>query len=175
MFVEHAATLNESGSFLDAYGSNGTASQVRVMPFSTHVYYVGDTGIDNRDGEDIRALYQQSAPFGDPENNPPVQLVRGVENMRLSFGVGTGGGRLRYVDSTDTDYDAAQIRSVRVGLLMSSFDAIAVDDDTTTYVLAGHDIEPSTSATDATAYKADKRFRLAFNTTVKVRNRRARQ
>ena len=169
--LSHAAGANTRSSFLEPYGINGTAGRVRVMPFSTNIYYVGDTGRQNTQGDPIRALYQQSAPF--TVANPPVELVQGVENLRLSFAIGSGGGRLRYVTSADGTYDSRRVRGVRVGLLMSSIDRIAADDDTNTYVLAGQPIAPSKSSTDGTTYKADKRFRLAFNTTVKVRNRRA--
>ena len=171
MDIGHAAAANSRGSFLEPYGLNDTEEQVRVMPFSTHVYYIGDTGLKNGAGEPIRALYQQSMPFND-DDNPPVELVQGVENMRLSFGVGGNGGRLRYVAS-GTPFDPSRVRSVRIGLLMSSWDEVASEADSATYTLAGQSIDPSASASDGTAYKADRRFRLAFNTTVKVRNRRA--
>ena len=170
--LSHAATHNTRANFIEPYGRGGTQAQVLVMPFSTHVYYVGETGSTNERGDPIRALFQQSMPFNDSDN-PPVELVRGVENLRLSFGIGGNGGQLRYVTVDDSAYDPRQVRSVRVGVLMASFDHIASDDDTTVYVLAGQSIAPATSPTDASAYKADKRFRLAFNTTVKVRNRRA--
>ena len=168
----HDATRNASGSFLEAYGTGTTASQVRVMPFSTNVYYVGDTGLRNAEGRPIRALYQQSAPF-DAAANPPVELVRGVENMRLGFGIGTAGAGLRHVGSDSADYDPTRIRSVRIGLLMASDEPIASAVDTRDYVLAGQTIASSATSTDGTDHRADRRFRLAFNTTVKVRNRRA--
>ena len=169
--LQHGATANTRASFGEAYGINDTHGAVRVMPLSTNIYYIGDTGRENASGEPIRALYQQSAPF--VTANPPVELVQGVENLRLSFAIGSGGGRLRYVTSDDTSYDPSRVRGVRIGLMMTSIDPIAADVDANTYVLAGQPIAPSATSSDGTTYKADKRFRLVFNTTVKVRNRRA--
>jgi len=170
--LAHSNTQNSRANFEQVYGVPATASQTRVMPFSTHVYYVGDTGSTNKGGDTIRALYQQSMPFNDP-TNPPVELVQGVENMQVSFGIGDNSGQLQYVTATDTAYDPAKIRSVRIGLLVASWDQLTESNDTRTYFVAGNALTPTNTDSTASEYKSDKRIRLAFNTTVKVRNRRA--
>ncbi len=166
--LEHDGALNQSGAFEVAYGQNDTISQVRVMPFVSNVYFVGDTGLANERGDKIRALYQQSMPFGDA-SNPPTELVQGVENLRLSFGIRDTDGTLRYVEPGDSAFDASRVRAVRIGLLMSSWEHIAQQDDEQTYMLAGQAVAPG-DTDDGTTHAGDKRFRLAFNTTVKVRN-----
>ena len=169
--IAHGAGANDSGAFNTAYGRTGTDRQTRVMPFTTSVYYVAETGREDTEGRAVRALYQWSMPF-DESVNPPVELIDGVDNLRVSFAVGAGLGQLRYMNADHDDFDPRDVRGVRVGLLMSSLEDVAADDDETVYVLAGQPISPAATA-EGDEYETDKRFRLAFNTTVKVRNRRA--
>ena len=166
--LKHAGSHNVRGDFQVAYGQNGTIPQVRVMPFRSNVYFVGDTDLENGSGDPIRALYQQSMPFGDA-GNPPTELVQGVENLRLSFGIRDADDTLRYVEPGDAAFDPAAVRAVRIGLLMSSWDRIAQQEDERTYVLAGQPVA-SGDTNDGLTHAGDRRFRLAFNTTVKVRN-----
>lgn len=174
--LNHAASGNSSGSFSRIY-AGGANSSTKLMRFVSNVYYVGDTGFTNEQGDSITALYQQSLPYGDPASNPPTELVRGVEDMRISFGVRTGAQSLTYVLPGDALYDTRRVESIRIGLLMNSYDRISTLDDENTYVLAGQQIVAagSTSTSGAGTHASDKRYRLAFNTTIKVRNRRSRQ
>ncbi|NND91534.1 MAG: hypothetical protein HKN42_11785 [Granulosicoccus sp.] len=173
--IGHAASANSSGAFSRIY-AGGANSTTKLMRFVSSVYYVGDTGITNDQGDSITALYMQSLPYGNPVLNPPTELVRGVEDMRLTFGIRTGAQSLTYVLPTDPLYDPRQIESIRIGLLMNSFDRIAQDDDTNSYIIAGQLIaaKGSTDTNAAGEHEKDRRYRLAFNTTVKVRNRRSR-
>jgi len=173
--IGHAASVNSSGSFTRIY-AGGTDATTKLMRFVSSVYYVGDTGQTNKNGDAITSLYRQSLPYGDMALNPPVEMVSGVQDMRISFGIRTGEESLTYVLASDPLYDPRQIESIRIGLLLASRDRIAQDDDSNTYVLAGQMIVPDTASgsTAAGTYESDKRYRLAFNTTVKVRNRRTR-
>lgn len=174
--IGHAASANSSGAFTRIY-TGGVDSNSKFMRFISSVYYVGETDLTNRDGDPITSLYRQSLPYGNPILNPPTEIVRGVEDMRISFGIRTGPESLTYVLATDPKYSPRQIESIRIGLLLNSFDSISQDDDINTYALAGQLIEPegSSSLKAAGTHPSDKRYRLAFNTTVKVRNRRTRQ
>lgn len=169
--IEHAATLNDTAALAFDFGGPNSIRETRVMKFVSNVYYVGDTGLTNEDGDKISALYQQSLPYGDVNSNPPTELIRGVENLRVSFGIRTGKESITYVLPSDAQFDARRVESVRLGLLMSSYDSVALNDDTNTYVLAGQPITDN-SATGDSVHPSDKRYRLAFNTTVKIRNRR---
>ncbi|MFK7995332.1 MAG: PilW family protein [Granulosicoccus sp.] len=172
--LAHAAPANKSGAFSTEFGAPDTLRMTRVMRFVSNVYYVGDTGLTNDRGDAVTALYQQSLPYGDPTNNPPTELIRGIENMRISFGLRTGVNSLIYVDPSDSRFDPTQVETVRIGLLMNSFDRISDNNDTNTYVIAGQAIAPATpgATTSTSTHAGDSRLRLAFNTTVKVRNRR---
>lgn len=173
--IGHTAPFNTSGALTRPFvGGPGTDNETKFMQFISSVYYVGDTNLTNDDGDMITALYQQSLPYGDPVNNPPTELVRGVENMRVSFGVRVGAQALSYVTADDPLYDTREVESIRIGLLMNSYDRISETDDSNTYILAGQAIvakEAAGSGTDV--HEKDERFRLAFNTTVKIRNRRS--
>ena len=85
--IAHAASKNLRGNFDQIYGTTATLEQTQLMPFKTHVYFIGTTGRSNASGDAVRALYVQSMPF-DATNNPPVELIEGVEDMRVSFGIG---------------------------------------------------------------------------------------
>ena len=172
----HKATHNKTGSLSAAYGDVRTIGQTAVMPFRSNVYYVGDTGRDSESGGDILALYRQTLPYA--STNLPTELVAGVENMRIAFGVRDSGGTLRYVTPDSTAFSPARVESVRIGLLMASREQITSQDDEKTYTLAGQAIPPYDAAAttlDGETHPVDRRHRLAFNTTVKVRNRRFRR
>lgn len=169
--VSHAATHNTVGAFQDAYGNNDRLNQVTVTNFFSNLFFIGTTGAVTENGDLITALYQQSYPF-DPILNPPTELMQGIENLRVSFGIQDNTGRVQYVTANDPAYNPAAVSSVQIGLLMSSWDQIASQDDENTYVLAGQAIPASANSVDGTTHAQDRRYRLAFNTTVKVRNRR---
>lgn len=169
--LQHAAPLNTTGSLsYRSYGDPRNLPLTRVIPFRSQVYYIGDTGLVNDSGDSIRALYQQSYPYNDPLN-PPVELAQGVENMRLSFGMNTDNG-IQYVTANSPLFNPLNVVSVQIGLIMTSWDRIADQDDTNTYIIAGQAVPASNNSVDALTHAADRRYRLVFNTTVKVRNRR---
>lgn len=168
--LSHDSPQNRDGNLSYRYGVPRNINQTRVMRFISKVYYIGDTGIQNEAGDNIRSLYLQTFPYNDP-NNPPTEIVQGVENMRLSFGL-RAANTLRYVPADDPLFDPEQVESVQIGLIMSSFDHIAEQDDTNTYVVAGQSVQPLKNSADAFSHAADGRYRLVFNTTVKIRNRR---
>ena len=126
---------------------------------------------EHADGTPVRALFRQTLPH-DPLRNPPTVIVDGVENLRIAFGL-RDGRTLRYVTPGDAGFDPARVETVRVGLLMSSFEAVTDQEDERTYVLAGQPIHASDDADDPDAHPRDRRHRLSFDTTVKVRNRRS--
>jgi len=170
--LQHAAPANDAAAFNVVFGSGdgSTVSETRVMRLTSDVYFVGDTGLENEQGDPVYALYLQTYPYNDAEN-PPVEIVQGVENMRISFGINRNRS-VQFVTPDDAAFDPSLVHTIRVGLLMSSYDRIAPQDDKTTYVLAGQEIKASKQSNDGNTHAQDRRFRLAFNTTIKVRNRR---
>lgn len=170
--IAHTAPFNvDSRLSDDQYGEPRNLPVSKVMRFRSIIYYIADTGLENESGDKIRALYQQTYPYNSAEN-PPSELVQGVENMRLSFGMESNNG-IQYVTANNPLFDPTQVVSVQIGLIMTSWDRIAEQDDTSTYVIAGQPIPPSINPVDGLTHAQDKRYRLVFNTTVKVRNRRS--
>jgi len=166
----HAASKNADGNFTTRYGIPRNIAQTYVMRFESHIYYVGDTGLKNSSGDQVRALYMQSYPYN-TDDNPPAEIVQGVENLRVAYGISTN-DTLRYVTADDPAFQPEDVESIQIGLIMSSWDRIAEQDDTNTYVIAGQSILPSASSIDGQTHPQDGRYRLIFNTTIKVRNRR---
>ena len=169
--LEHAAPENESGSLTRAYGNARTIAQTRVMRFRSNVYFVGDTGLRNGRGGAVHALYRQTLPY-DAAVNPPTEIAQGVENLRLAFGQ-RDGATLRYVAPGTPGFDPSRVETVRIGLLMASFDDVTDADNTRSYTLAGQTILASEDPDARDAHPIDRRHRLVLDTTVKVRNRRS--
>lgn len=168
--LAHDAAQNSDANFTTRYGIPRNIAQTYVMGFESRIYYVGDTGLENSSGDQVRALYMQSFPYNDPDN-PPAEVVQGVENLRVAYGISTD-DTLRYVTADDPAFRPEDVESIQIGLILSSWDRIAEQDDTNTYVLAGQSILPSASSIDGQTHPQDGRYRLVFNTTIKVRNRR---
>ncbi len=171
----HAATgaddSNASANLTVAYGLNDTLAQTRIMELNTNVYYIGDTGLTNANGDVVTALYRQTWPF--EASNPPTELIQGVEDLRVSFGIRSNNGTLSYLAPDAPGFNPTNIESIQVGILMNSYDRVSQDDDSGTYELAGQPVYSATKYPNANSVHAgDKRFRLAFNTTIKIRNRR---
>lgn len=170
--LEHNAANNLSNGNLTSRYGDESGDTARLMLFNSNVYFVGNTGLTNDFGDPIRALYRQALPYSEP----PLELIQGVENMRVRFGVRQNDGSLRYFLPTSTDFSPDKVESIQIGLLISSWEHAATVVDEQTYVLAGQQIGPSTDIVGANAsglsHAADRRLRLAFNTTIKVRNRR---
>ena len=172
--ISHAAAANSNtGAFNRAYGDAKSIRETRVMKFNSNIYFIGANGEQNDSGQNLFYLYQQSLPYNSV-NNPPVELVTGVENFRVTYGVSdnvTGG--VRFVTADSPLFNPARVNSIRIGLLMVSYDEVAEIDDTNTYNLAGIPITPATAAnTGADTHPVDRRIRLAFTTTIQIRNRR---
>jgi type IV pilus assembly protein PilW len=101
-------------------------------------------------------------------------MVEGVSNLKVRLGFRNSilNDNLEYVNPEDSAAAAGRVETVEIGLLMQSFVPVAADDDSRTYILAGSTISPGTSGSSAsTHYVADRRLRLAFGSTVSVRNR----
>ncbi len=168
MELGHDAGRNTTGALSTAYGSTAVLrEQTQVMRFNARIYYVGDTGLVNDNDEPINALYEQSYPF-DADSNPPVELVQGVEHLAISFITEDASGRRTEVDAGSA-LTPDTVRAVRIGLLMSTINEITDQDDDTIYTVANTEIGAPHSGA-AVTHTGDRRFRLAFNTTVSIRN-----
>lgn len=116
-------------------------------------YFIG-IGVNNEP-----ALFRVALTPG--ESNTPVELVSGVEDMQVLYGIGGVDGMVdRYVEASSVT-DWASVVSVRVALLMRSRDQILEEDNSQSFNLVGTEIDPG----------SDRRARLIATTTIGIRNR----
>ena len=159
----HDGSVNSGQNELSAiYGVVGEQNRPRAMRFESNVYFIADTGRTNRAGDTVRSLFKQSLPF----TSSPVEVIEGIELLELRFGLRSDSenGNITFVKPEDVGAQAANIVSVQIGLLLQSHDRVRDEDDSKSYLLAGNFIT-------AANHGADRRLRMAFNSTVKVRNR----
>jgi type IV pilus assembly protein PilW len=153
---EYSSAENTPSSISTAYETDS-----ELMQFMEKVWYVRDTG--RRRGAlnyPVFALYRIE---GGVEN----EMVEGVEYMQILFGQALGTGNLRYVPANDASLDMEEVVSVRVALLMQSFEPVLDADDATAYQLLDQSID-STGTTYT--HNGDKALRRVFQTTVLLRN-----
>lgn len=92
--------------------------------------------------------------------NPPVELVEGIEDMQILYGVDTDtDGTANYYVSANNVVNMAQVISIRISLL-----AATLDDN-----LAAQPLTYTYNGVATTP--ADRRIRRVFNTTIAMRNR----
>ncbi len=173
IFIGHDASYNHSANLTNVYTPGDTAASdlTRVMKFNYVTYYIGDTGRVNTSGDPIHALYYYDMN-AISSNSQSIELIEGVENMQVLFGIRAANGTVRYVDADHASFSPSRVNSIQVGLLMYSVEASATDEDNRTYRLLTTDIVPEGSGSTGPTHGKDKRIRMAFSSTVKVRNRR---
>lgn len=169
--LKHAAIGNSGDNRLSAPYGRTSNERARVMRFEANIYFVGNTQRTTTQGTPVYALYRQSWPY----DRAPVEMVEGVTNLKIRLGVrdSSVSNDITYVKPEDAGLASGRIESVEIGLLMQSFELIADDDDARVYWLAGSTLSPGTSSDSAaTHYVTDRRLRIAFGSTVSIRNRR---
>jgi len=170
--VEISNVTNGGGNITFAHASNVNSPHkienppyqegAKLMTFENRTYFVADTGRDTAAGEDVFALYVKAF------NQNPQEILEGVENLQILYGEQSAGGNIRYVPADTAGLDFSQVVSVRVGVLVQSFQQVTEQPDTRTYNLPGAAI----SNAGAGAHAGDNALRKTFTTTVKLRNRR---
>jgi len=141
----------------------------RAMRFISNIYYIGNTQRTTTRGDAIYGLYMQTFPYD--TTNPPVELLDGIDQLQLEFGIRQANGNLIFVAPESDEYSAAAVETLRIGILMSSYKRFSSVDETRVFTLAGRDIEPISAATTGAGYPADNRMRIPFNAMINVRNR----
>ncbi len=139
--IAHANNVNTSNRLSKAYGEDA-----RIFKLSTYDYYV--------------ALNASSEPsLYVREDNVESELVEGVEDMQITYGLDTDGDRAvdSYVDADASGLDWSEVVSVRIQLgLRSISDNIAIN--SSTYSFNG-------------ANETNRRLRKNMRATIGVRNR----
>ena len=125
-----------------------------VMEFDRLAYYIAD----NPAG--VRALYRNSV------NDGSAELVEGVEDMQIMYGVDTNADRAADVYQTAAAVaNWEQVVSARISLLMAS------PDDNITAAAQTYRIDTDDDGTPDDVAAADRRIYQTFSTTVGIRNR----
>lgn len=128
---------------------------VSVHIFRSTLYYVGENPNGNP------SLYRQT--LNNPGNSipSPQELVVGVENMQVLYGLGNENGATEYVTAADEDLDDwSDVVSVRLGFVMASAPRTRKTKETRTFNLLGTKITSP----------EDKRVRVVATKTVAFRN-----
>ncbi len=173
--IQHSSSVNRDKRLSAPYGQAGPNNRPRVMRFEANIYYVGDTNRVNGAGDKIYSLYKQTLPY--TEQNTPIEMIEGVANLQVKLGFrdpdNAASMGLTFVSPEDSATTPGRPEVVQLGLLMQSYDSILEEEDTSTYYIAGTELIPAEEPVNSSIhYASDKRLKLAFNTTVKIRNRR---
>lgn len=142
---------NSTTEFSKPYGTNA-----EIMKLITRIYYIG-TGAGGKP-----ALFRKEFTGG---SFVASELVEGIEDMRVTYGVDTDGDRVpeKYIKADDvTAAEWRQVVTVRVGILASTNENVDLQPELTTFDLAGINV--------AIASADSKKRHRAFNSTVKLRN-----
>jgi type IV pilus assembly protein PilW len=141
-----------------------------VYRVESNVYFVapahntdGSVKTNNR-GATINALYR-----ADIDGNL-ISIVEGVDNLQVLYGQRLTSGNLQYL-SADDGLNMRNVDSIKVGVLMSTINAVSEQDDSNTYTVAGTDIDPAGTAGATVTYPIDRRVRRVYTETINLRNR----
>jgi len=181
--IAHDGAVNRfdganDGRLQAAYGEPAGSDRMRarIMRFEANLYYIGDTGRTNGAGDPLHSLYRLGLPYVSP---PPastpraaIEMVEGVGNLQVLLGMDepSFAGHRAYVRPGEAGPPGGTVQQVELGLLMQSFDPVTDRIDTRSYSLAGRSLAPG-SQTDETTYRTDRRMRIAFNSSIDIRNR----
>lgn len=144
--IPHTAARNSSASLSKTYGPDA-----QVMAYEQSTYFIRT----NPSGQP--ALYRQ--PWSNNGVGDSEEVVEGVENMQILYGVDTNGDTTvdAYQDATAVGANWANVLSVRISLIMrTTEDGIA--SAAQTYTFNG-------------ATVTNRRIRRVFTTTIGLRNR----
>jgi type IV pilus assembly protein PilW len=143
--LEHAAGagIGAAQNLTPIMGTgSGYQDGVVVNPIVSHTFYIGQSSNVNEFGDPILSLFRKEGV------SAPVELVEGIEDLQVLFGVDTGGAVLvpnTYVDaSLVADY--RDVVAVRIQLTANSVD-------------------------DVGSSAADGILRRTFTQTIRLRNR----
>lgn len=173
--LAHSNSHNASNNLSKAYKDDS-----QVMAFEAKAYYAKDTGRNNSQGDAIYALYQFDSTYHDGTisggrvnvTGREQELVEGIEQLQILYGQRLSDGNLRFIPADGSNLDFAQVEAIRIGVLVSSPDAVLSHDDNATYKLPGEDIKPAGTAGAVATHPTDRRLRQVFNSTLVLRNRR---
>jgi type IV pilus assembly protein PilW len=152
--MTHTATGGTPGNTVDTLSHTYFAG-AEVVPVNTVVYYIQASTTPG-----VRSLFRKVG------GGQPEELVEGIDQMQIDYGVDTDGNDAidTYVTANNvTDWES--VLSVRVALLVESVDQYGTESDTKQYQLLS-DLDAVTVLPPM-----DRRYREVFTATVGIRNK----
>lgn len=142
--IAHANNANTTNNLSKLYQDDAT-----VMAFLSQTYYIGT----NPDGEPALFLISNG--------NPAQELVDGIQDMQITYGVDTNSDRMvdAYQEASAVA-NWAQVMSARIAVLAQSAGNVQGNTVNLTYDLAGTNVTID-----------DARMRQVFSETIAIRNR----
>ena len=149
--ITHNFPANISTNLSKAYQTDA-----RVSKLLAYSYYIHNTGKTNSTGLPILALYRQDI------NGNNQELVAGVENMHINYGVDTDGDSSAdtylTADAVDSGNYWPQVISVRIFLLLNSIEELGT--------------KPQSYTFDGVSYNpTDRLLRREWDIFITLRNR----
>jgi type IV pilus assembly protein PilW len=141
---------NANGSLSYTFRANA-----QVVPVNTVIYYVAQSTAGAR----ATSLYRKIGTAA------PEELVEGVEQMQVDYGVANGSGLVDTYMTADKVTNWQKVYTVRVALLVRSIEPYGGEKDTRQYTLLGGDDVVTVAAPN------DRYYREVFASTVGIRNK----
>lgn len=142
-------------------GGGGTLynydDDARVHKYIMHGYFIGisTSGATN-------SLYVVNLDKG---VTTATELVEGIEDLQISYGVDTNGDGVpeRFIKANDTGMDFKEVVAVKFGMLLASTGDVKA--------VASPAAKNYTLADTTVSAGPDQKLRFVYNTTVKIRNK----
>ncbi len=158
--ISHSSSCNIDPKLSKAYKTDA-----EVLAFRSSAYFIRATGRTTSAGNPILALWGVSRGVGSTAALTAYELIEGVQNMQLEYGVDTNLDRAADEYKTANNIanaDWANVTTVRVNLLLQSVDEGLVGSSGATAQRLDFNGGPVT---------ADGRLRQVFSTVIAIRNR----
>ncbi len=168
--VTNAPTCGASATLLQFGAASNSPSQLNnayvagdsILTLVERTWYVADTQRRRTAANiPIYALYRRA-------DSAAEEMIEGIEYMQISYGQLLATNNIRYVPASDANLNADQVVSVRVALLVQSFEPVLDSPDSSAYQMLDESID---SAGTPYLHNGDLTLRRVFKTTILLRNR----
>lgn len=134
-----------------------------LLRFFDKTWFVADTGRRRTAAEiPVFALFRRIG--SDTE-----EMIEGVEYLQITYGQQLDDGNVRYVPADNASLEMEDVISVRIAILLQSFEPVLKTPDSGVYQL----LDESIGSTGTVVHNGDQTLRRVFSTTVALRNRAA--
>ncbi len=139
------------------------SSTAEVLGYQSATYFIRSTGRKTAGGAAIHSLYSKVRQLGNGSAPTSLELVEGVEDMQLTYGIDTDDDyAVDDYQTADEVSDWSSVLSVRVALLMQG-----IEDN----IIGKRDVTSQNLEFNGGSTPRDGRLRKIYQTTVSLRNR----